>query len=68
LNYFFGNETIKLKYGHKAPLFLQKYFWFSKMDKKNVQNRKAENTFPTIFSKFYIINSKKYLKKLNRKY
>ena len=36
-NYFFGTHTIKLKYGHKPPLFEQSILGFRKMDKKNVQ-------------------------------
>jgi hypothetical protein len=42
-----GNQTIILKYGHRPLDFSIKYFRFSKMDKKNVQKRKSQKTFPT---------------------
>ena len=38
LNYFFGNQTIKLKYGHKS-WFFGKVFWdFKKWTKKMSKN------------------------------
>jgi F0F1-type ATP synthase membrane subunit a len=55
LNYFFGNQTIKLKYGHKASVFEKSILDFQKMDKKNVQNRKPKTLFPMNFLPFLYI-------------
>ena len=49
---FFLSRDHKIQIWSQGPSFLQNYFGYSKMDKKNVQNRKPKKTFPTIFYKF----------------
>ena len=45
MNYYFCIQTVKFNYGHKSYIFGKVNRPFSKMDKKNVQNRKVKKTF-----------------------
>ena len=54
MNYFFGTQMLKLQFSHKSYIFGKVNRPFSKMDKKNVQNRKDKKTFGLFFDKILI--------------
>ena len=56
MNYFFGIQTLKIQFSHKSYIFGKVNRPFSKMDKKNVQNRKDKKTLGLFFDKILISN------------
>jgi len=52
LNYFFGTKTIKLKYGHKVPLFYKNILGFQKWTKKMSKIEKPKILSQRFFQSF----------------